>query len=90
MSAMLQNLVDNFDAADTNGDGKVSMAEAQAYQGQQNSASSEQNTNAVASSTETGSQMEQLLRKTLQQLMDSYGQVASGDEPAATTVALTA
>ncbi|WP_337879788.1 EF-hand domain-containing protein [Rheinheimera sp.] len=84
MASMLQSLIDNFDAADADGDGKVTMQEAKAYQESQQSDS----TASTSSTTETQStesdSMGQLLQRTLQQLMKTYGSVAqqSGNESA--------
>ena len=70
-AAGLQAIIDQFDSADANKDGKVTMQEAQALQ-QQSQASTESTTTA---STEDSSQLR--LQQTLMQLMKTYGATAS-------------
>ncbi|WP_337843106.1 EF-hand domain-containing protein [Rheinheimera sp.] len=85
MSGMLQSLIDNFDAADADGDGKVTMQEAKAYQESQQSDTAASTSSATAETQSTESDpMGQLLQRTLQQLMKTYGSVAqpSGNESA--------
>lgn len=68
-AAGLQSIIDQFDSADQNKDGKVTMQEAQALKQQQASTAS-------ASST-AGDSSEIRLQQTLMQLMKTYGAAAS-------------
>lgn len=70
-AAGLQSIIDQFDSADANKDGKVTMQEAQALK-QQSQASTE---SATTASTEDSSQLR--LQQTLMQLMKTYGATAS-------------
>ena len=67
----LQSLLDNFDTADTEGDGKVTMLEAKSFR------ESQQTESSLASEVSTGSdqseRISKLLSRTMQQLMDTYG-----------------
>ncbi|WP_127025255.1 EF-hand domain-containing protein [Rheinheimera mangrovi] len=71
MAATLQSLIDNFDSADSDGDGKVTMQEANSFRESQQAESS------LASKVSTGSDQSEsiskLLSRTMQQLMDTYG-----------------
>lgn len=68
LSNLMNTLADNFDAADTNGDGKINAEEAHAYQDQQ----------AANNDTVTASDINQNgLQYILQQLIEAYGINAS-------------
>lgn len=78
---LLSKVVENFDAADTNSDGKVSFQEAMAYD-QSNSSSS---SDASASSTQsTGNSDEAKIMMKIMQLMHAYG---SGQDSASSGLA---
>jgi hypothetical protein len=73
-SSKLSNLVKNFDKADTNGDGKVSMQEAMAYdQANSSSGSSSTTSTSNSSSTNSTSDIEKKLLQQISQLMQAYG-----------------
>jgi Ca2+-binding EF-hand superfamily protein len=69
LSSLMSALADNFDAADTNGDGKINAEEAHAYQDQQQAANND--TVAASDSEQNG------LQYILQQLIEAYGINAS-------------
>lgn len=71
-SSLISNVVNNFDAADTNSDGKVSFSEAQAYD-QSSTTSSASTDNATASASATASNDEAQLMLKIMQLMHAYG-----------------
>jgi hypothetical protein len=71
-AAGLQSIIDQFDSADANKDGKVTMQEAQALKQQGQSKTDSTTTTA---STEDSSQLR--LQQTLMQLMKTYGATAS-------------
>ncbi len=67
-SSLISDIVSNFEAADSDGDGKVSFQEAMAYKDTQQSASgTEESSTAQASSSES-----QVLKQ-IMQLMHAYG-----------------
>jgi len=93
-SSVISDIIKNFDAADTNGDGKVSGAEAMAYE--QKQATSTSSTASTASSTSSSSSTSatdqsssdrQLLRQILR-LMQAYGVMP--DNSSATTASVSA
>lgn len=71
-AAGLQAIIDQFDSADANKDGKVTMQEAQALKQQSQTKTDSTTTTA---STEDSSQLR--LQQTLMQLMKTYGATAS-------------
>lgn len=64
-ASFISNVVQNFDAADTDGDGKVTFSEAQAYNS--NTASSDTNTTTTAAADSEARVMHQIM-----QLMHAY------------------
>lgn len=70
-AAGLQAIIDQFDSADANKDGKVTMQEAQALQQQSQTTTASTTT----ASTEDSNQLR--LQQTLMQLMKTYGATAS-------------
>ncbi|MBZ0106663.1 MAG: EF-hand domain-containing protein [Sulfuricella denitrificans] len=66
-NSKLTSLASNFDKADTNGDGKVSMQEAMAYE------QSNQTRTASTTSTGSGSDNEASVMKKIMQLAHAYG-----------------
>jgi len=89
MSAGLQTLIDNFDSADADGDGKVTMQEANSFRESQQTESS-----SLASKVSTGSDQSEsiskLLSRTMQQLMDTYGGLAKINAQSGSAVNITA
>jgi Ca2+-binding EF-hand superfamily protein len=74
-SGLISKIVSNFDKADTNGDGKVSMQEAIAYeQSSQGSSSSSSSATGSASAMSTSSQNDAALLHKLMELARAYGQ----------------
>lgn len=82
--SMLTNLVNNFDEADTNGDGKVSMQEAMAYDQSSSSTSS----TASSSSTTSSSSSEANVMMKIMQLMHVYGGFDMASEQSSNTTTL--
>ena len=73
-SSKISDLVKNFDKADTNGDGKVSMQEAMAYdQAKSSSGSSSTSSMSNSSSANSTSDVEKKLLHQIAQLMQAYG-----------------
>ena len=85
----LQSLLDNFDTADTDGDGKVTMQEAKSFRESQQTESSP-----LASKVSTGSDQSEsiskLLSRTMQQLMDTYGGLTKTNSQSGSAVDITA
>lgn len=67
-SSLIADIVSNFEAADSDGDGKVSFQEAMAYKDEQQSASG----TAESSTTQASSSESQVLKQ-IMQLMHAYG-----------------
>lgn len=91
-SSLISNIVNNFDKADTNGDGKVTLAEAMAY---------EQSTQGSASTTSTGSagstgsttaanQTDAMLAHRLMELMRAYGTDSTASANATSGISISA
>ena len=71
MAANIQSLIDNFDSADSDGDGKVTMLEAKSFRESQQTESS--SLASKVSSSDNSESISKLLSRTMQQLMDTYG-----------------
>jgi len=87
LSSLLTNIVNNFDAADTNQDGKVSFQEALAYD--QSSSTSTDNTSSSASSSVTSASSDKSDAQIFRQIMDLLHAYGSGesDQSTASSVA---
>lgn len=73
-SSLISSVVDNFDKADTNGDGKVSATEAMAYEQSTQSSTSGDSTSAGSTgSASSSSQTDAMLAHRLMELMRAYG-----------------
>lgn len=70
-SSLISSVVENFDKADTNGDGKVSATEAMAYE--QSTQSSTSGSSTQTGSTSSSSQTDAMLAHRLMELMRAYG-----------------
>ncbi|HJS14818.1 MAG TPA: EF-hand domain-containing protein [Rheinheimera sp.] len=81
----LKSLLDNFDTADADSDGKVTMQEAKSFRESQQTESS-----SLASKVSTGSDQSEsiskLLSRTMQQLMDTYGGMAKANSQSGSAV----
>jgi Ca2+-binding EF-hand superfamily protein len=88
-SSLISSIVQNFDTADTDGDGKVSRAEAMAYD-QSQLASSEGSGSASAGSTTDVVSTDRLLMRQLMRLMQAYGITPDGAAGGTSTVSATA
>jgi len=75
-TSLISSIVDNFEAADTDGDGKVSFQEAMAYK---ESTSDDSATNAATTTAGSSASNEAQIMRTIMQLMHAYG---SGQEEA--------
>ncbi|MBT9539163.1 MAG: EF-hand domain-containing protein [Thiobacillus sp.] len=93
-SSMISNVIKNFEAADTNGDGKVSFQEAMALQqSSSNSSSSDATTSSTSSSTSSSSASSNSEAKVMIQimkLMQAYITNNSSNAEATTTLSVTA
>jgi len=85
----LQSLLDNFDTADADGDGKVTMQEAKSFRESQQTESS-----SLASKVNAGSEQSEsiskLLSRTMQQLMETYGGMVKTSSQSGSAVNITA
>lgn len=70
-SSLISSLVENFDKADTNGDGKVSATEAMAYE--QSTQSSTSGNSTSTGSASSSSQTDAMLAQRLMELIRAYG-----------------
>jgi len=86
-SSLLSNIVQNFDAADTNGDGKVSFKEAIAYDQSSGSASTTSTSTASTENTTSasGTTSEAQLMLKILQLMQAYGSYADNTQTSSVT-----
>jgi Ca2+-binding EF-hand superfamily protein len=75
-ASLLTDIINNFDAADTNGDGKVSMQEAKAYEQSKSSTSTSStttsSTSSTSSSTTTSTDTEEKILQQIIQLLKAY------------------
>lgn len=78
-SSFISNIVQNFDAADTNGDGKVSFSEAQAY----NDSSSQEGDSTTSTNTPTTASSDARLMHQIMQLMHAYGSFGDNTDKSA-------
>ena len=72
-SDLISKVVSNFDKADANGDGKVSMQEAMAYDQSSQSRSTSSTTDTSTASTTSSSQSDAALMHKLMELARAYG-----------------
>lgn len=78
-ASLISNIVANFEAADTDGDGKVSFAEAQTYDSEsKSSATASDSTSTKTSSTSANS--DNALMMKIMQLMHAYGTTGQDDQ----------
>lgn len=87
-SELISTVVENFEAADANGDGKVSASEAMAYEQKSESASSSDSATASTSSSSDTRNTEAVLAQRLMELMRAYGD--DGESRRNSSVAVTA
>ncbi len=87
-SALISKVVENFEAVDANGDGKVSASEAMAYEQKSESASSSDSATASTSSSSDTRNTEAVLAQRLMELMRAYGD--DGESGRKASVAVTA
>lgn len=88
-TAGLQSLLDNFDSADSDGDGKVTMQEARSFRESQRTDSSSL-TGQVSTSSDSNESISKLLSRTMQQLMETYGGMAKVTSQSGSAVHITA
>lgn len=82
-SSFISNIVQNFSAADTNGDGKVSFSEAQSYNSNSTSGtSSTTSTNASNGTSSTNASSDAQVMFQIMQLMHAYGSSADNQQNA--------
>ena len=89
MTAGLQSLIDNFDSADSDEDGKISMQEAKSFRESQQTESSSL-ASKVSSSSDQSESISKLLSRTMQQLMDTYGALSKTNNPSGSAVNISA
>lgn len=76
-TSLISSIVDNFEAADTDGDGKVSFQEAMAYK---ESTSDDSATNAASATAGSSASNEAQIMRTIMQLIHAYGAGQEGTE----------
>lgn len=89
MAANIQSLIDNFDTADADGDGKVTMQEARSFRESQRTESSSL-ASQVSTSSDSSESISKLLSRTMQQLMETYGGMAKVTSQSGSAVNITA
>lgn len=72
-TSFISNIVSNFEAADADGDGKVTFAEAQSYNSDSSSTSTTSESTTSSTSNTTASNSEAEIMKKILQLMHAYG-----------------
>ena len=88
-ASFINNIVQNFSAADSNGDGKVSFQEAQAYNSQSDSTSgTSSTTGTTTSSATTANNSEAQVMFKIMQLMHAYGGLNNDNSAAASSSSL--
>lgn len=78
-SSLISNIVANFEAADTDGDGKVSFAEAQTYDSESKSSSTASDSSSTTASSTSANSDNALMMK-IMQLMHAYGTTSQDDQ----------
>lgn len=84
----LQSIIDQFDQADADQDGKVTRDEAMAFNESQKTSSSDVSDSSAATNSLSTTQMQ--LQHTLMQLMKSYGATAANAATSSTSLSMTA
>ncbi|KXB30736.1 hypothetical protein AT959_08360 [Dechloromonas denitrificans] len=80
-ASLISNIVANFEAADTDGDGKVSFAEAQTYDSESKTSSSTTTSDSTSTSTASSSaNSDNALMMKIMQLMHAYGTTSQDDQ----------
>lgn len=88
-ASFISNIVQNFSAADSNGDGKVSFQEAQAYNSQSDSTSGTSSTTGTTTSkATTANDSEAQVMFKIMQLMHAYGGLSNDNSAAASSSSL--
>ncbi len=72
LSSLFETLASNFDEADANGDGKVSAAEARAYQDSKNSSDTTKTPEVASTQESTTSGNDDLMKTLLAQIISNY------------------
>lgn len=85
-SDLISSIVNNFEAADTDGDGKVTAKEAMAYEQSQKSSSSSDSSSSTSTSSSNSTSTEARLMHQIMELMRAYG----GNEQSAYSSTLSA
>lgn len=88
-ASLISSIIENFDAADTDGDGKVSMDEAMAYN-QENASESERVASSTSSEDNSVDTVSAKVLLQIMQLMDAYNIGAETDSESSSSISLTA
>lgn len=72
LSALMSSIASNFDAADSDGDGKVTSKEAMAYQESQKTSVASSSSTSSTTDTTSSTSSDAAILKRIMQLMDSY------------------
>lgn len=91
-SSLISNIVNNFDKADTNGDGKVTRAEAMAYEQSTKNSTATSSTGSTGStgSTTAANQTDAMLAHRLMELMRAYGTDSTASASATSGISISA
>ncbi len=84
-SSFISNIVSNFEAADADGDGKVTFAEAQSYNSDSSSTTSTENSSASTASSSASSSEAEVMMK-IMQLMHAYGNFGQDQQDTASSL----
>lgn len=80
-SQLMSDIASNFDAADSNGDGKVTASEARAYESSKNESTTAGNsTDSTTSSASSSETIDKQFMKQMMQLIHAYGGQDQGSE----------
>jgi hypothetical protein len=72
-SSSIKSLINNFDKADTNGDGKVSMKEAMAYKEKMASTDSASSSSSTSTASTSSNDLNTQILSQITKLMQAYG-----------------
>ncbi|MDX9766384.1 MAG: EF-hand domain-containing protein [Ectothiorhodospiraceae bacterium] len=89
-SSLIAGILENFEEADADGDGRVSFEEAMAFKQSNESASDASDSEVAATSTNESDDQDRELMALISRLMRSYGVVAGNGEDAAARFSATA
>lgn len=84
-TSFISNIVENFEAADADGDGKVSFAEAQAYNSESDNGTETGATGSTSTTASSTASSDNQLMQKIMQLMHAYGNFGEQQQTASTS-----